>query len=78
MPLWAWSFLVLMLSYNTFVLWRACSQKRFKYGPIIYSLDDGPAYFWFFAFVFTASEIFLVGLFSVVAASTVWGPIFHQ
>lgn len=78
MPLWAWLFLVLMLGYNTFVLWRAWSRKHFRYGPIIYALHEGPAYFWFFAFVFTAREIFLVGLFSLVAASTIWGPIFHQ
>lgn len=75
MPVWGWSFLALMLGYNTFVLWRAWSQKQFKYGPIIYSLDEERTYFWFFAFVFTATEIFLIGLFSLVAASTIWAPI---
>lgn len=78
MPLWAWAFLVLMLGYNSFVLWRAWSRRHFKYGPITYSLDEGPAYFWFFAAVFTATEIFLLSGFCIVLASTIWGPIFHQ
>jgi hypothetical protein len=78
MPVWVWLFLVLMIGYNSFVLWRAWSRRYFKYGPIIYSLDEGPAYFWFFAFVFTASELFLIGLFGLVLVSTISGPVFHQ
>jgi hypothetical protein len=78
MPLWVWLFFVLMIGYNSFLLWRAWSHKHFKYGPIIYSLDEGPAYFWFFAFVFTASELFLIGLFGLAVVSTIWGPVFHQ
>jgi len=71
-------FLVLAIGYISFVLWRAWSYKHFKYGPIIYSLDEDAAYFWFFAFVFTASELFLVGLFGLVVVSTIWGPVFHR
>ena len=78
MPLWVWLFFLLMIGYNSFVLWRAWKRKYFKYGPISYSLDEGPAYFWFFAFVFTASELFLIGLFGVAVVSTIRGPIFHQ
>jgi hypothetical protein len=78
MPLWAWLFFVLMIAYNSFVLWRAWRHKYFKYGPIIYSLDEGPGYFWFFALVFTACEIFLVVFFSLIVVSATWGPVFHQ
>jgi hypothetical protein len=78
MPLWAWLFFVLMIAYNSFVLWRAWNHKLFKYGPIIYSLDGSPAHFWFFAFVFTATELFLVGFFSLIVVSTIWGPVFRQ
>jgi len=78
MPVWAWLFLVLLIGYNSFVLWRAWNRRYFKYGPIFYSLDEGPAYFWFFAVVFTACELFLVGLFVLVLVSTIWGPVFHQ
>jgi hypothetical protein len=78
MPVWAWLFFVLMIGYNTFVLWRAWRQKQFKYGPIIYALDEGPIYFWFFAFVFTLTEIFLLVFFGLSVVSTIWGPVFHQ
>jgi hypothetical protein len=78
LPLWAWLFFVLMIGYNSFVLWRAWSHKYFKYGPIIYFLDEGPTFFWFFAFVFTVSELFLVGLFGIAVVSMIWGPVFHQ
>ena len=78
MPVWAWFFLVLMIGFNSFVLWRAWSRRYFKYGQIIYSLNEGAAYFWFFALVFTASELFLMGLFGLVLVSTIWGPVFHQ
>ncbi len=66
MPLWAWFAFVLMIAYNGFVLWRAWNRKYFKYGPITYSLHDGPIYFWFFAAVFTLCEIFLVGFFTII------------
>ena len=78
MSVFAWLFFVLMIAYNSSVLWRAWTRRHFKYGPIIYSLDDGPIYFWFFAFVFTISEIFLIGFFGLIVVSTIWGPIFHQ
>lgn len=78
MPVWAWLFLVAMIAYNSFLLWRAWNRKYFKYGPIIYSLDEVPIYFWFFALLFSVSEICLVGFFGLVVASTIWGPVFHQ
>ena len=78
MPLWAWFAFVLMIAYNCFVLWRAWRQKYFKYGPIIYSLIDGPIYFWFFAVLFTLCEIFLIGLFTLIVTSAIWSPFFHQ
>jgi hypothetical protein len=78
MPVWAWLFFVVMIAYNSFVLLRAWNHRYFKYGPIIYTLDEGPIYFWFFAFVFTVTEIFLVGFFGLIVASTIWGPVFHQ
>jgi len=78
MPLWVWLFFVLMIAYNSSLLWRAWSHKRFKYGPIIYTLDEGPAYFWFFAFVLTVTELFLVGIFSLIVISTIWGPVLHR
>ena len=78
MPVWAWLFFVLMIAYNSFVLWRAWNCRYFKYGPIIYALDEGPIYFWFFFFVFTLTEIFLLGFFAFVVVSTICGPVFHQ
>jgi len=78
MPVWAWLFLVLLIGYNSFVLWRAWNHRYFKYGPIIYSIDEGRTHFWFFACVFAASEIFLVGLVVLVLVSTIWGPVFHK
>lgn len=78
MPLWSWLFLITCITYFAFVLWRACNKKYFKAGPIIYSLDQDPIYFWFFAFVFTASELIALALFGIAAVSVIWGPIFHQ
>jgi hypothetical protein len=77
MPAWVWLSFAGMIAYNSFVLWRAWNHRRFKYGPIIYSLDEGPIYFSFFAFVFTITEIFLIGLFGLAVVSTIWGPGFH-
>ena len=73
MPLWAWFGFVLMIAYNSVILWRAWSRRHFKCGPIIYKLNDGPTYFWFFAVVFTLSEIFLVGFFALIVKSAIWG-----
>ena len=78
MPLWAWCGFVLMIAYNSFVLWRAAASKFFRYGPIIYSLNDEPVYFWFFLVLFSICEIFLVGFFSLCIISTIWGPIANQ
>ena len=78
MPRWTWLFFVLLITYGGFVLWRAWDKRYFKYGPIIYSLEEAPTYFWFFAFVFALCELFLVALFSLIVVSTIWGPVFHQ
>lgn len=78
MPLWVWPFLVVLIAYGGFVLWRAWNKKHFRYGPIIYSLESSPIYFWFFAFVFSVSELFLLILFALAVASTIWGPFLHS
>ena len=78
MPVWAWLLFVVLITYGAFVLWRAWDKRYFRYGPIIYSLEETPTYFWFFAFVFAACELFLVTFFCIIVVSTIWGPIFHQ
>jgi hypothetical protein len=78
MPLWAWLFFVVSITYSALVLWRAWDKRYFRYGPIIYSLEETPGYFWFFAVVFAVGEVFLIVFFSVIVVSAIWGPVFHQ
>ena len=78
MPLWIWPFLGLMIGYGGFVLWRAWNRRYFKYGPIIYSMEESPVYFWFFAFMFGLSELISLTLFALAVVATIWGPIFSS
>ena len=78
MPLWTWFFIAFCITYFALVLWRAWDRHHFKYGPIIYSLEETPICFWFFAFVFIVCELFFVVLFILAIVSSIWGPVFHQ
>ena len=78
MPVWAWLGFVLMIAYNSFVLWRAWSHMFQIWTNHLLPLNETPIYFWFFAFIFGVCELFLVGFFSLIVVSVIWGPIFHQ
>jgi hypothetical protein len=78
MPVWVWILFVVCVAYCGFVLRRAWNRHYFKYGPIIYSLEETPIYFWFFAVVFSICELFFVALLTLGAISAIWGPVFHQ
>jgi hypothetical protein len=77
MPVWAWLFLVLLIAYYAFALWRAWHKKYVKCGIVIYSRESSPAFFWFFVAIFIGAEVFLLTGFVLVVASAIWGPIFH-
>jgi hypothetical protein len=78
MPAWIWLFLVVIIAYGGLVLWRAWNKKYVKFGPIHYTAEESPVYFWFLAVVFFLSEMFAIGLFGITIISAIWGPIVHQ
>ncbi len=78
MPLWAWLFLLLLIAYYTFALWRAWRKKYVKCGIVVYSLDSSPIYFWFFVALFICAEMFLIIGLILLVASAIWGPVFRD
>jgi len=78
MPVWAWIFLAVCIAYFWLVLWRAWVKGFVKYGPIRYTKQDDPIYYWFFVVLFCVAEIWLVGILGLVVISLINGPIFDQ
>ena len=74
-PLWVWLFLIAMVFYGSVVLLRAKNQHYVRFGPMIYSKDEGPICFWFLVGAFVAAEIILVGLLVGAIVSVIWGPV---
>jgi hypothetical protein len=75
-PLWVWLFLIALVFYGGVVLLRASKKHYVRFGPIIYSKDEGPIYFWILVAAFAVAEIILVGLLIGAIVSVIWGPIF--
>lgn len=79
MPIWvAWIFGAILLSYNSFLLWRAWKKGYFRYAYFIYSEEDAPIYFWFFLVIFTITEFVLAIMLTLLVVSAIWGPVFSQ
>jgi hypothetical protein len=78
MPIWVWIFLAVCIAYGGLVLWRAWAEGFVKYGPIRYTKQDDPAYFWFFVVLFCLAEIWFVGMLVIVVISLINGPIVDQ
>ena len=78
MPIWAWIFLAVCIAYGALVLWRAWAKGFVKYGPIHYTREDEPIYFWFFVVLFCLAEIWLVGMLVLVIYSLIHGPLYDQ
>jgi hypothetical protein len=78
MPVWIWIFLAVCIAYGALVLWRAWAKRFVKFGPIHYTKEDDPIYFWFFVVLFCLCEIWFVGMLVVVVISLISGPIFAQ
>ena len=66
MPFWVWIFVAVCIAYGGVVLWRAWAKGFVKYGPIHYTRSDHPIYFWFFVALFSAAEIWFIGLAAVL------------
>jgi hypothetical protein len=62
MPTFAWVAIVVMIGFATSLLWRSIARLEVRYGPIVYTRDEEPIYYWFFVALFAGCEIFLVGL----------------
>lgn len=78
MPAWVWLFWVFCIAEFAFLLWRAWTKQYVKYGPLIYSLEETPVYFWFFVVTFIGAELFALAVFILAVVSSIWGPIVHQ
>ena len=76
MSAWAWLGFILLIGYNSRLLWKAWVYRAFKYGMVVYSLEETPVWFWFIALALSASEIFLAGFLVLVVISAIWGPVF--
>jgi hypothetical protein len=78
MPIWVWIFFGVVISYAALVLWRAWSESYVKFGPIRYTREADPIYFYFLAAVFLICEIAAIAFFVLTLVSLLTGPIVQQ
>lgn len=78
MPIWVWLFLIVLMIYGGVVLFRAWNGHYVRFGPITYSKNEDPAFFWFLVASFIIAELIVIGLFGAAVVSVTWGPIFKQ
>ncbi len=75
-PLWGWLYLIALVFYGGVVLLRARNKHYVRFGPIIFSKDEGPITFWFLVASFVVAEIILVVALVGAVVSVIWGPVF--
>ena len=78
MAVWMWAFLAVGIAYGALVLWRAWVKGFVKFGPLYYTKQANPIYFWFLVVVFFLCETYFVGLTTLLVISLIVGPLFDQ
>lgn len=78
MPIWAWIFGLACIAYSGFVLWRAWAKGFVKYGPIRYTRQGDPIYFWFVVILFGMCGFWFGGMLILVTISLINGPLVDQ
>lgn len=78
MPIWAWLFWAVVISYGGLVIWRAWSGNEVKFGPIRYTREADPFVFYFLAGTFLICEIFSIAFLLLIIVSLLRGPVFQQ
>lgn len=78
MPVIAWVAFATLIVFFGFRLVREARRGTASYGPFRYPRETNPVSFWMFVTIDLACFIFLVGFFTIIVISEIWGPVFHQ